>query len=111
MHQRFAPQPLPGEDYTAFDMREVAATGWSVHARNTVLAPVAEVLARMKPTVGVIESVDDATSVPVSGRGQPRGAGGTTAACWDSSSASTARARSSTTCGSLGGRYARAVAT
>ncbi len=67
MHQRFAPQPLPGEDYTAFVLREVAASGWSVHARVTVLAPVAEVLARINPTVGVVESVDDATSVLVTG--------------------------------------------
>ena len=51
MHQRFAPDPIPGEDYTAFVLREVAAAGWSVHARITVLAPAAEVLARINPTV------------------------------------------------------------
>jgi predicted DNA-binding transcriptional regulator YafY len=67
MHQRFTPDPLPGEDYTAFVLREVAATGWSVHARITVMAPAAEVLARINPTVGVVESVDDATSVLVTG--------------------------------------------
>jgi len=67
MHQRFAPDPMPGEDYTAFVLREVAAAGWSVHARITVLAPAAEVLARINPTVGVVESVDEATSVLVTG--------------------------------------------
>jgi hypothetical protein len=67
MHQRFPPDPMPGEDYTAFVLREVAATGWSVHARITVLAPAADVLARINPTVGVVESVDEATSVLVTG--------------------------------------------
>lgn len=67
MHQRFPPNPLPGEDYTAFVLREVAAAGWAVHARITVLAPAAEVLARINPTVGVVESVDEATSVLVTG--------------------------------------------
>jgi predicted DNA-binding transcriptional regulator YafY len=67
MHQRFPPDPMPGEDYTAFVLREVAATGWSVHARITVLAPAGEVLARINPTVGVVESVDEATSVLVTG--------------------------------------------
>ena len=67
MHQRFPPDPMPGEDYTAFVLREVAATGWSVHARITVLASAAQVLARINPTVGVVESVDEATSVLVTG--------------------------------------------
>ena len=67
MHQRFPPEPMPGEDYTAFVLREVAAAGWAVHARITVLAPAAEVLARINPTVGVVESVDEATSVLVTG--------------------------------------------
>ncbi|RIQ20815.1 helix-turn-helix transcriptional regulator [Jiangella rhizosphaerae] len=64
---RFAPAPLPGEDYTAFVLREVASTGWSVHARITVFAPAADVLARINPTVGVVESVDESTSVLVTG--------------------------------------------
>ena len=67
MHQRFTRTGLPGEDYTAFVLREVAASGWSVHARITVLAPAAEVLARINPAVGVVESVDDTTSVLVTG--------------------------------------------
>jgi predicted DNA-binding transcriptional regulator YafY len=67
MHQAFRPDPMPGEDYTAFVLREVAAAGWAVHARITVLAPAAEVVARINPTVGVVESVDDTTSVLVTG--------------------------------------------
>jgi predicted DNA-binding transcriptional regulator YafY len=65
--RRFRPQPLPGGDYTAFVLREVAFTGWSVHARITVDAPAAEVLARINPTVGVVETVDENTCVLVTG--------------------------------------------
>jgi predicted DNA-binding transcriptional regulator YafY len=64
---RFTPDPLPGGDYTAFVLREVAFTGWSVHARIEVDAPAEEVLARINPTVGVVETVDDAHSVLVTG--------------------------------------------
>jgi hypothetical protein len=67
MHQRFAPDPMPEEGYTAFVLREVAAAGWAVHARITVLAPAAEVVGRINPTVGVVESVDESTSVLVTG--------------------------------------------
>ncbi|ROO85508.1 putative DNA-binding transcriptional regulator YafY [Actinocorallia herbida] len=54
----FAPTPLPGGDYTSFVLRDVAATGWKVHARVIVLAPAEQVLARINATVGVVESVD-----------------------------------------------------
>jgi predicted DNA-binding transcriptional regulator YafY len=64
---RFAPDPLDGGDYTAFVLREVAFTGWAVHARIEVDAPAAEVLARINPTVGVVETVDDTRSVLVTG--------------------------------------------
>ena len=64
---RFLPQPLEGGDYTAFVLRQVAFTGWSVHARIEVDAPAAEVLARINPTVGVVETVDDTHSVLVTG--------------------------------------------
>lgn len=64
---RFVPDPLPGEDYTAFVLREVAFTGWSVHARVTIDAPAAEVLARINPTVGVVETVNDDHCVLVTG--------------------------------------------
>ncbi|WP_053202269.1 helix-turn-helix transcriptional regulator [Jiangella muralis] len=69
--RRFAPAVLPGGDYTAFVLREVASAGWSVHARITVLAPAADVLARINPTVGVVESVDDSTCVLVTGADSP----------------------------------------
>jgi predicted DNA-binding transcriptional regulator YafY len=64
---RFAPDPLPGADYTAFVLREVASTGWAVHARIEVDAPAEEVLARINPTVGVVETVDEHRSVLVTG--------------------------------------------
>jgi predicted DNA-binding transcriptional regulator YafY len=64
---RFTPRPLPGGDYTAFVLREVAFTGWNVHARITVEAPAAEVLARINPTVGVVETLDEQTCVLVTG--------------------------------------------
>jgi len=65
--RRFTPHPLPGEDYTAFVLREVAFSGWSVHARITVDAPAEAVLARINPTVGVVESIDAGHCVLVTG--------------------------------------------
>jgi predicted DNA-binding transcriptional regulator YafY len=65
--RRFTPHPLPGEDYTSFVLREVAFSGWSVHARIAVDAPAADVLARINPTVGVVESVDEEHCVLVTG--------------------------------------------
>lgn len=65
--RRFSPQPLLGEDYTSFVLREVAFSGWSVHARIAVDAPAEEVLARINPTVGVVESVDADHCVLVTG--------------------------------------------
>ena len=49
----------PGGDYASFVLRDVASTGWAVHARILVDAPAAEVLRRINPTVGVVETVDD----------------------------------------------------
>src|SRR5262249_4880981 len=65
--RRFTPRPLPGGDYTSFVLREVAFSGWSVHARIAVDAPAEEVLARVNPTVGVVESVDARHCAPVTG--------------------------------------------
>jgi len=65
--RRFVPRPLPGGDYTAFVLREVAFCGWKVHARITVFAPAADVLARINPAVGVVETIDDRTCVLVTG--------------------------------------------
>jgi predicted DNA-binding transcriptional regulator YafY len=64
---RFTPAPLDGGDYAAFVLRDVASTGWKVHARIGVDAPAAEVLARINPAVGVVETVDDSYSVLVTG--------------------------------------------
>ena len=64
---RFTSVDLPGGDYTAFVLREVAFAGWSVHTRIRVDAPAAEVLARINPAVGVVEAVDDQTCVLVTG--------------------------------------------
>jgi len=66
-HRRFTPSPLPGEDYPSFVLRDVASTGWKVHARIIVLAPAQEVLSRINPTVGIVESIDDSTSVLITG--------------------------------------------
>jgi predicted DNA-binding transcriptional regulator YafY len=65
--RRFTPSRLPAEDYTTFVLREVASTGWKVHARITVLAPAHEVLARINATVGVVEALDEQTCVLVTG--------------------------------------------
>jgi predicted DNA-binding transcriptional regulator YafY len=65
--RRFPPTPLPGGDYTAFAMRSIAASGWNVHARLRIAAPAGAVLARINPTVGVVEAVSDSTSVLVTG--------------------------------------------
>jgi predicted DNA-binding transcriptional regulator YafY len=64
---RFRPRPLEGGDYASYVLREVASTGWKVHARILVDAPAEEVLSRINPTVGVVETVDDAHSVLVTG--------------------------------------------
>ncbi len=45
----------------------MAVTGWSVHARIAVDAPAKDVLARINPTVGVVEPVDDGHCVLVTG--------------------------------------------
>lgn len=63
----FRPVPVPGGDFTAFAMRQVAASGWNVHARLRIDAPAAEVLNRINPTVGIVEALDDRNSVLVTG--------------------------------------------
>ncbi|WP_037362646.1 helix-turn-helix transcriptional regulator [Amycolatopsis orientalis] len=65
--RRFEPNPLPGGDYTAFAMRTIAASGWIVHARLRIDAPAEKVLARINPTVGVVEPLDDHQCVLVTG--------------------------------------------
>lgn len=64
---RFVGNPLEGGDYSAFVLRDVAFSGWNVHCRIAVDAPAEEVLSRINPTVGVVETVDDSRSVLVTG--------------------------------------------
>lgn len=63
----FQPVPVPGGDFTAFALRSIAAGGWNVHARLRIAAPAEAVVARINPTVGVVEAVDATTSVLVTG--------------------------------------------
>ncbi|WP_125778333.1 helix-turn-helix transcriptional regulator [Antribacter gilvus] len=63
---RFTPQPFPG-DPTEFVVREVARTGWAVHARIVLEASADEVLARINPAVGTVEPLPDGRSVLVTG--------------------------------------------
>jgi WYL domain len=65
--RRFHPVELPGGDYPAFVLRTTAFAGWRVHVRITVYAPAAEVLGRINPAVGVVEAIDDTSSVLVTG--------------------------------------------
>lgn len=64
---RFRPQPLEDGDYASFVVREIASTGWNVHARVFVDAPADVVLARINPAVGVVEPVDDEHCILVTG--------------------------------------------
>lgn len=65
--RRFTPAPMPEHEYVDFVVREVASSGWAVHARIRVLAPAEEVLSRINPAVGVVEAVDDTECVLVTG--------------------------------------------
>jgi hypothetical protein len=58
---------MADEAYTDFVLRDVASTGWKAHARITVYAPAQEVLSRIHAAVGMVESVDDDTSILVTG--------------------------------------------
>lgn len=64
--RRFTPVDFPG-DLTEFVVREVARTGWAVHARVRVDAPVDEVVARINPAVGTVEAHPDGGSTLVTG--------------------------------------------
>jgi predicted DNA-binding transcriptional regulator YafY len=62
----FRPVEFPG-DLTEFVVREVARTGWAVHARLVVDAPADDVIARINPAVGTVEPLPDGRSVLVTG--------------------------------------------
>jgi len=63
----FEPRPLDGEDYSSFVLRTVSSTGWAIHARILVYASAEEVVSRINAAVGVVEPIDDATCVLVTG--------------------------------------------
>ncbi|MEC3916748.1 helix-turn-helix transcriptional regulator [Nocardia sp. CDC160] len=65
--RHFAPRPLPDSDLVAFVIREIASTGWQVHARVTILAPAETVIARINPTVGVVEPLDEESCLLLTG--------------------------------------------
>ena len=65
--RRFSPRALPDEDVSRYVMSAVAHEGWDVHARVTVLAPADVVRGRINPAVGIVEPIDEATSVLVTG--------------------------------------------
>ncbi|MEZ0579328.1 helix-turn-helix transcriptional regulator [Nocardioides sp. MH1] len=64
--RRFVPVDYPG-DLTELVVREVARTGWAVHARLVIDAPADEVVARINPAVGTVEPLPDGRSVLVTG--------------------------------------------
>ncbi|MET4157031.1 WYL domain-containing protein [Agromyces sp. PvR057] len=63
----FTPRLVPGGDYTAFTMRQVAVSGWNVHARLRVHAAASAVLDRIHPAVGIVEEVSAHESVLLTG--------------------------------------------
>jgi len=62
----FRPVDFPG-DLTDFVVREVARTGWAVHARLVIEASADEVIARINPTVGTVEPLPDGRAVLITG--------------------------------------------
>ncbi|SFR70855.1 Predicted DNA-binding transcriptional regulator YafY, contains an HTH and WYL domains [Agromyces sp. CF514] len=65
--RRFDPRLVPGGDYTAFTMRQVAVSGWIVHARLRIAAPASAVLERIHSAVGIVEAVSPDESMLVTG--------------------------------------------
>jgi predicted DNA-binding transcriptional regulator YafY len=62
------PPPFDGQsDLTEFVVREVARTGWTVHARLVIAASAEEVISRINPAVGTVEPIADDRSVLVTG--------------------------------------------
>jgi predicted DNA-binding transcriptional regulator YafY len=65
--RRYKPRPMPEDDYMDFVLRDVASTGWKVHARITVFASAEEVLSRIHAAVGIVEPVDENTCTLITG--------------------------------------------
>ncbi|WP_345762473.1 helix-turn-helix transcriptional regulator [Diaminobutyricibacter sp. McL0608] len=66
-YRPFTPRSFPEGGLVGFVQRDVAAAGWKVTARITVFAPADDVVARINPAVGVVEVVDENTSVLITG--------------------------------------------
>ena len=62
----FDPLPPPF-DVTEFVVREVARTGWAVHARIVVEASAQDVIDRINPAVGTVEALGSERSVLITG--------------------------------------------
>jgi predicted DNA-binding transcriptional regulator YafY len=60
---RFTPRPAPDGGFAAYVTRSVAYTPYPVQATVRVSAPAAHVTERLPPTVGIIEPVDEATTL------------------------------------------------
>ncbi|WP_163506262.1 helix-turn-helix transcriptional regulator [Fodinicola acaciae] len=60
---RFAPRQPPADDIAAYVSQRVSAAAWRYRARVTVHAPAEQVLDRINPAVGVVETVDERTCV------------------------------------------------
>ncbi|GAA1576878.1 YafY family protein [Kribbella sancticallisti] len=65
--RRYKARPMPEDDYMDFVLRDVASTGWKVHARITVFASAEEVLSRIHAAVGIVEPIDDNTCLLITG--------------------------------------------
>lgn len=57
----------PAFDLTEFVVREVARTGWAVHARLLIAASAEDVISRINPAVGTVEPIAPDRSVLVTG--------------------------------------------
>jgi predicted DNA-binding transcriptional regulator YafY len=59
--RRFAPREPPGGDAVAHVLRGIASTAWRVPARIRLHAPIADVMARLASTAGLLTPTGDAT--------------------------------------------------
>jgi predicted DNA-binding transcriptional regulator YafY len=60
---RFTPRAAPGGDFAAFVARSVSYTPYPVQATIRLRASAAQVAERLPPAAGIVESVDEQTSV------------------------------------------------
>jgi predicted DNA-binding transcriptional regulator YafY len=66
-YRAFEPRPFPDGGLVGFVQRDVASAAWTVTARITIDAPAEEVVERINPAVGVVEVLDEKTSVLITG--------------------------------------------